>query len=155
MLNFMEVLTVIGFFALRIGVPILVTAGLVYLFKRLDRRWEAEARALQVRVQPPVQVSEAAPRRGTTVRVPSSPQSPLPWTPPPPAGRIPLQSPGLMAAPVPQPCWAVKGCSDAKRANCVAAQHPETPCWQARFDAEGAIPQECVNCDIFQRYPIV
>ncbi len=26
---------------------------------------------------------------------------------------------------------------------------------QMRLEAEGQIPDECVNCDIFQRYPTV
>lgn len=154
MLTFMDLLAVIGFFALRIGVPLLATAGLVYLLKRLDRRWEAEARAMQPRVQPTAQPG-VAPRRGATVRVPTSPQPALPWAPPPPMGRVPAPQPGLMAAPAPQPCWATKGCSDAKRANCAAPQHPELPCWQARFDAEGAIPEDCIQCDAFQRYPMM
>lgn len=159
MLNFVDLLMIAGFFALRIGAPILVMVGLVYLLKRLDRRWEAEARATQARVQPTTQPAEqpgaAMPRRGTTVRVPTTPQPVLPWAPPPTAGRTPAPQPGLMAAPMPQPCWAVKGCSDTKRANCPALQHPEAPCWQARFDAEGAIPEECVHCEVFQRYPMI
>jgi hypothetical protein len=153
MLNFMDVLAVAGFFALRIGAPLLVMAGLAYLLKRLDRRWEAEARAMRERAQPAVQPGAPAARRGTTVRVPKAPAAPLPWVPPPAVGQIPAPLPGLMAVAAPQPCWAVKGCSDDRRANCAAAQHPEIPCWQARFDAEGAIPEECVNCDAFQRYP--
>lgn len=159
MLNFMDVLAIAGFFALRVGAPIVVMVGLAYLLKRLDHRWEAEARAMQARAQPTVQPAAQpgapAPRRGTTVRMPMTPQPTLPWVPPPTTGRIPAQQPGLMAAPAPQPCWAARGCSAAQRANCAAAQHPEAPCWQARFDAEGAIPEECVHCDVFQRYPMM
>jgi hypothetical protein len=49
----------------------------------------------------------------------------------------------------------VKGCNDTSKAQCAAPQHPDKPCWQARFDAEGAIPEDCVGCDIFQRYPMM
>lgn len=149
MLNFMDLLAVIGFFALRIGVPLGITAGLVYLLKRLDRRWEMEARALQEREKG---AAQPAARPGTKIRVPVSPQPTLPWVPPPAIKPTPAPQPGLMAA-APQPCWAAKGCSEERRASCAAPQHPEAPCWQARFDAEGAIPEECVNCDAFQRYP--
>jgi len=161
----MDLLTVVGFFALRIGVPLLLTAGAVYLLKRLDRKWEAEARAIQAQVQPAEQpaqrpaVQPNAPRPATVVRVPKTPQPVLPWVPPPAMerqpGQRPGQQPGLMAASASQPCWKTKGCSDSQRASCAAGQHPELPCWQARFDAEGAIPEDCVKCDVFQRYPMM
>jgi hypothetical protein len=52
-----------------------------------------------------------------------------------------------------QHCWDVKGCSEAAKASCAAPTNPGVPCWQARLDAAGKIPEECVECDIFQRYP--
>ncbi len=152
MMSFLDLVVVAGMFFLRIGAPLLVMAGLVYGLKRLDRRWEAEARAsrqAEAVVQPATRPQ--APRPGTVVRVPA-PQPQLPWVPPPAVGKLPIQ-PGLMAAPAPQPCWEAKGCSDAMRAQCAAPQRPGVPCWQARFDAEGAIPEDCVKCDQFQRYP--
>lgn len=153
MVTFADLMVVAGFFLVRIGVPVLLMAGLVYGLKRLDRRWEAEARAAQRQaqvverpaVQPPAQ------KPGRVVRVPGA-QPQLPWVPPPAVGKLPAQ-PGLMAAPAPQACWDAKGCSEGQRANCAAPNHPEVPCWQARFDAEGAIPESCVKCDMFQRYP--
>jgi len=33
---------------LRIGLPVLVTVGIFYLLRRLDERWQAEARSLPV-----------------------------------------------------------------------------------------------------------
>jgi hypothetical protein len=155
MLSFMDLLVVVGFFALRIGVPLLLTAGGVYLLKRLDRKWEAEARAMQTQPAERSAVRPSAPKPATVVRVPTSPQPVLPWMPPPAMDKRLAQQPGLMAVPAQQPCWTAKGCSDNQRAQCVAPQHPELPCWQARFDAEGAIPEECVKCDIFQRYPMM
>ena len=159
MLNFADILALAGLFVLRVGVPLLIMVGLVYLLKRLDRRWEAEARATQQRgkttEQPVVQpaVQPQAPKPATVVRVPA-PQPQLPWVPPPAVGQRPAQ-PGLIAAPAPQRCWDVKGCSDGKRAQCAAPAHPDVPCWQARFDAEGAIPEDCVKCELFQRYPMM
>ncbi|MGC8780977.1 MAG: hypothetical protein ACP5UQ_08950 [Anaerolineae bacterium] len=152
MLDFMDLLAVVGLFALRVGVPIGITAGLVYLLKRLDRRWEMEARVLQERGK---EAMQPAAQPGTKVRVPVSPQPTLPWVPPPAIGPGPAPQPGLMVAAAAQPCWATKGCSEGQRASCAAAQHPEVPCWQARFDAEGAIPDQCTNCEIFQRYPMM
>ena len=43
MINFTDILVVIGMFALRFGVPLAITIGLAYLLKRLDRRWADEA----------------------------------------------------------------------------------------------------------------
>lgn len=40
-----EILIVIGMFALRLGVPVGLTVAIGYLLRRLDSRWEAEARA--------------------------------------------------------------------------------------------------------------
>jgi hypothetical protein len=155
MMSFLDLVVVAGMFFLRIGVPLLVMAGLVYGLTRLDRRWEAEARAsrqAEAAKQPAVQpgTRPQAPKPGTVIRVPA-PQPQVPWVPPPAVGKLPTQ-PGLMAAPAPQSCWEAKGCSDAKRAECAAPQHPGVLCWQARFNAEGAIPEDCVECDQFQRY---
>ena len=54
MISLQEFFVLAGMFVLRIGIPIGVVAVLAYLLKRLDRRWEAEARAKQpaVSVQP-------------------------------------------------------------------------------------------------------
>ena len=160
MLNFADILALAGLFVLRVGVPLLIMVGLVYLLKRLDRRWEADARATQQRAQateqPAVQpaVQPQAPRPATVVRVPAQ-QPQIPWIPPPAVGQRPAQQPGLMAAPAPKACWDIKGCSDSQRAQCAAPQRPDVPCWQARFDVEGAIPEDCVKCDSFQRYPMM
>jgi hypothetical protein len=40
-----QVLIIIGLFLLRLGVPIAITAAVVYLFHRLDARWQREAEA--------------------------------------------------------------------------------------------------------------
>lgn len=156
MLNLLDIMVVAGFFLLRIGVPVLVMIGLAYGLKRLDQRWEAEARAMQRRAQAtePVAAQPQPQKPRTVVRVPGA-QPQLPWVPPPAVDKRPAPQAGLLAAPAAQPCWNVKGCSESQRAQCAAPGHPEVPCWQARFDAEGAIPEACVKCDIFQRYPMM
>jgi hypothetical protein len=149
MMDFIDVMGVIGMFLLRVGVPLAITAGVVYLLKRLDRRWEAEARAQQG-----VAKAEEQPTRLPVTPKKRAPSPELPFIPPPvqPERRI---QPGLVAAPVGQPCWNVKGCAPDAREKCAAPEHPDMPCWQARFEAEGKIPEECVGCDIFQRYPVM
>lgn len=160
--NFIDFLIFLGMVFLRFGVPLLIVLGIGYLLKRLDRRWEAEAReyaARQAAQQPQVQPKAPRPveRPAVPVRTPAEmPQMPF-IVPPPVAIRdsqLPLPQPGLVATP-PQACWDAQKCPADKKAQCAAPQHPEQPCWQARFDAEGHVPEECVNCDIFQRYPMM
>ena len=139
MVNVSDFLVVLGMFALRIGVPVAVTALLVYLLKRLDRRWEAEARIARGEI-----TAEPA-------ATPSQREAPV-GRPTLPARRQPLPS-GAMAA-TSQPCWDLKSCSEALRKTCPACKEPERPCWQARLSAEGRIPETCVDCTIFQRYPL-
>ncbi len=165
MIDFTDVAVFIGMLFLRIGVPALVVLGVGYLLKRLDARWEAEARAYQAKVaseQPAVQPE--APQPAVPSRRPGkqpvTPQ-PLPFIPPQPASKE--QRPGLYAqagvaasaglSAAGKQCWDEKGCSENKKAKCAAPSHPDQPCWQARFNAEGHVPEECVTCDVFQRYP--
>ena len=152
MMNFTDILVLIGMFALRIGVPVAIMAGAVYMLKRLDRRWEAEARAEQEKraVREAVQ-RPAVPQPAPSRRVPAP--APLPFIPPP---ALPTtQQPGLRMAELAQPCYDVWKCTEENKAKCAAAQHPEKPCWQARFEAEGQVPGECVHCKIFERYPLM
>jgi hypothetical protein len=162
MISFTDVLILIGMFFLRVGVPLIVILGLGYLLKRLDARWEAEARAQraaeiakQQAAQPsapgPAELPSAAKRAPTPA--PSLPFAIPPAIAPGPPGQG-IQ-PGLLAQQPAAHCWDVKRCSESKRAACAAAQYPQVPCWQARFDSEGHIPEECVNCEIFQRYPLM
>jgi pyruvate/2-oxoglutarate dehydrogenase complex dihydrolipoamide acyltransferase (E2) component len=158
MFNFTDFLVLAGMFLLRFGVPAAIVIGVGYLLKRLDKRWEAEAWAEQQTARASEQPAQrpAVPREqpATPKRAPAqAPQ--LPWVPPPPARETPRPQPGLAAAPAARECWDVKGCTESQKAQCAAPKHPEMPCWQARFDAEGHIPEDCVNCDTFQRYPLM
>jgi hypothetical protein len=155
-------------------VPVLVVVGLGYLLKRLDARWEAEARdyaAKHPAAQPAAQ--KPAERPVAPVRAPAPKPGPvMPFIIPPAPAKEQRVQPGMtQQAPVVPPskapeqraqpgmtasaqhCWDVKGCNDATKAQCAAFKQPDKPCWQARFDAEGHIPEDCVGCDIFQRYP--
>jgi len=146
-MNFTDILVVSGLVALRIGVPVAITAALVYFLKRLDRRWEAEAEAERkarrvsesAAVQPAVQPARAAQANLATQRV--SPNL------------MPAQ-PGLVAGAHAEACWEIKGCPESSYASCSAYLHPGQPCWQARLQAEGKIPDQCPTCEIFQRYPM-
>ena len=150
MFNFTDFLVLAGMFLLRFGLPLAIVIGVGYLLKRLDKRWEAEAWAEQQAARG----SEQPVERPVTPKRAPSPTPQLPWVPPP-ARETPRPQPGLVAGLAAPRCWDVKGCTESQKAQCAAPQHPEMPCWQARFDAEGHIPEDCVNCDTFQRYPLM
>ncbi len=174
MLDFTDIAVFIGMLLLRVGVPALVIVAIGWGLKRLDARWEAEARAYQAKEAAKQPIAPTPVRPG---KQPVTPQ-PLPFIPPQqpaneqrpalyagsstagtPSVAAPGKSgksgvsaaPGLSAAGA--HCWDEKGCSESKRAKCAAPSHPDQPCWQARLNAEGHVPEECVTCDIFQRYP--
>ncbi len=144
MIGFSDILVVIGLLAVRVGIPIAVMALLVYLFKRLDRRWEQEARAQQDQ-QPAAGAAVARP----TVRPSGGRDLPGIQMPFDPSRPVPV---GLVAAPR-QPCWDIKGCSKTQYQQCAAYQNPDMLCWQARLKVDGKIPEACPSCEIFQRYP--
>ena len=52
-----------------------------------------------------------------------------------------------------QPCWEIKGCDEAKRAQCPACKAWDIPCWVARLRATGQLPAACHNCDLFSLSP--
>jgi hypothetical protein len=151
MLDFTDIAVFIGMLFLRIGVPALIIVGVGYLLKRLDARWEAEARAYQAKVaaeQPAVQPEAPAEAPAPSPRPGKQPEMPLPFIPPQPPSkeqRVGMYAqPGLSAKPGP----ATSG-----KAKCATQSQPGTPCWQLRLKAEGHVPEECVTCDIFQHYP--
>ncbi len=148
--TFLDFLVVIGMVTLRVGAPALVLVAFILGLKRLDRRWEAEARdyaAKHPEARPAVQPT--APRPTAPVRMPApTPEPALPFIIPPAVKEQRVQ-PGV-AMGGQQPLR-----SETKKALCSTPQDGEQPCWQIRFDAEGQIPEECVACDVFQRYPTV
>lgn len=167
MLDFMDFAVFVGMLLLRFGVPALVIVAIGYGLKRLDARWEAEARAYQAKVaaeQPAVQPEAPQPVAPQPARRPGkqpvTPQ-PLPFIPPQPATREQrpgmyaqagvVTAPGMKAAG--KQGWEEKKCSEAVQAAYGVSGNPDIPCWQARLKAEGQVPEDCVTCDIFQRYP--
>jgi hypothetical protein len=152
MLDFLDIVGLTVMILLRFGIPLALVAVAAHFLKRLDARWEAEAQASQATeaAEQPA-VAPQAPARPAQRRAPAP--DPLATFILPPAGKsIPLQ-PGMMMAPAAQHCWDEKGCSETAKASCAAPAKPGLPCWQARLSAEGKIPEECVECDIFQHYP--
>jgi hypothetical protein len=116
-------LVMIALFALRCVVPLLVTLGLCYLMNRLVDRWEAEE----------------------NVSAASGGQQPaaVEWEEPP----------GTLIPALSVPCWLVRNCEPERRARCPAYLQPELPCWQARLQAENALPEACLSCDRFLSAP--
>lgn len=47
------------------------------------------------------------------------------------------------------PCWLLRRCDEAKRANCPAANQPGLPCWLVKMRAEGSLPEDCPDCPIY------
>lgn len=123
----MDVLVILGMFLLRLGLPLALVLAVGYWLRRLDARWEAEARR-----QRPVVTPEPLP---TVWPV----GMPAVWATGP-AGAVDVF--GL-------PCWQLRGCDPTRREQCPAYQQPDGPCWLARSEAEGALPAACATCLIF------
>jgi hypothetical protein len=144
-------LAVLGLFVLRIGVPLGIVLLLGYFLKRLDRRWEAEARAERAAAamteQPAAQPVAPRPARRTGVDVPGPqrPYAPIPV----------LASQPTLILMDGKHCWDINGCSEQSKAKCAAVKHPDSPCWQARRESEGRMPAKCPDCDIFLSYPVM
>lgn len=51
--------------------------------------------------------------------------------------------------PVEQPCWVLKNCPEEMYTHCAAYQNTGTPCWLARSQADGMLPNACVTCTLF------
>jgi hypothetical protein len=107
----------IGLFALRCVVPLLITIGLGRLMNRLIDHWAAE--------------DEEARRRRT--------RAPLP-------APVPAQASATGDQSIPLPCWILRNCDEKKRAQCAAYRRQGIPCWQARLIEEGRLPEPCPTC---------
>ncbi len=129
-MRLLDFLTILGFFLLRIGIPLLITFGVGYFLRRLDARWEREARQEATRPQP-------RPAPHLDLSLPTANRG-LP---------APLAAAG--ADHFHQPCWDLRDCEPQQRQNCPAALHPEMPCWLTRREMEGKIPEACVHCVLF------
>lgn len=68
------------------------------------------------------------------------------------AGRV---EPVAFKAPqaVATPCWKLRNCSEASRAQCAAYKESSLPCWMARLRADGRLPGPCYGCALFRLRP--
>ena len=114
-----QVLVILGLFILRLGVPLAIILIVGYGLRRLDAKWQAEARAQ-------LEASQAEQKAAREPQI-------------------------KMLKVIEEPCWIIKGCPQTVYTQCPAYQHPDTPCWMARFRAEGAIPAKCYRCALFSQ----
>lgn len=135
---FIDTLTILGVFFLRLGVPILLVIGVGYLLRQLDARWEAEAWAQK----------EAQTAARPVIHIEKRP-APSIWPSP---TALPASLVGAFPTALDvfgQSCWEMKNCAPSTREQCPAYQQPGSPCWLAHQQAEGQIPEPCYNCHIF------
>jgi hypothetical protein len=50
-------------------------------------------------------------------------------------------------------CWSVIGCDSELRQDCPGFKQQMIPCWLARTQAEGALPEECPTCPLYKETP--
>ena len=117
--GFDATLVMLALFALRCVVPLALTAGLGYLMNRLVDRWEAE------------EAAEIGAEKAIPVPLVERPAT---------RERQPVLS--LLSF----PCWVTNNCPEEKRKRCPACEQKDVPCWQARLQAEGALPANCPDC---------
>jgi hypothetical protein len=113
----LEAIIILALFILRLGVPLLIILAVGYWLRRLDAKWQAEARA-----QAEANESQKAEANEPEIE---------PF-------RI-----------IKEPCWLLKKCSETIYTQCPAYQHPDLPCWLARYQATGRLPAGCPYCQIF------
>ena len=65
-------------------------------------------------------------------------------------GSVPAPSPGMRLPTVTVPCWILKNCDEAAQADCPARKQPGIPCWLAPLRTEGALPDGCPDCPIYE-----
>jgi hypothetical protein len=61
----LQVAAIVGMFVLRLGVPLLITLLVAYWLRRLDSKWEAEARARQQTEPAPIEEPQKAASKPT------------------------------------------------------------------------------------------
>lgn len=109
--EFQGAAVLIGFFALRCVVPLLLMMAIGYGMNRLVDRWAAE---------------EEARMEGLAAAS---------------ATRPPVKT---------IPCWLFNNCDEQTRQACPAGQRPGVPCWLARMQAAGRLPERCRDCAIYR-----
>lgn len=141
------ILVLIGLFLLRFVIPIAITVGLGYLLIRLDRRWQAEAKAAREALderEPAERPGPAQPARPSIRPTPQQPVFALQELP-----EAESSVPYILPAKFQKKCWELEDCDPARRAACPASKHPGFPCWLARMKVEKTLPASCLSCPIF------
>ena len=52
-------------------------------------------------------------------------------------------------------CWSIIKCDPASREACPGFKNKMVPCWLARTRAEGALPDECLSCPLYEGTPVL
>ena len=52
-------------------------------------------------------------------------------------------------------CWSIMKCDPELRKDCPGFKQQMIPCWLAKTQAEGALPEGCVTCPLYQANPSV
>lgn len=122
-------------FALRCIAPLLLIMGVGYFMNRMVDKWEQDALEQQAKereTNPEPQPGQIFPEK-------------------PGIAQPAFAKPSLEKKPELQvPCWLVKKCDPATRADCAATQQRGKPCWVARLAVEGVLPAGCPDCPIYQ-----
>jgi hypothetical protein len=61
----------------------------------------------------------------------------------------PLPRPALKVPTITIPCWVTRDCPPDKADDCPAKAFPAIPCWMARMQVEGRLPDTCPDCPIY------
>jgi hypothetical protein len=56
--------------------------------------------------------------------------------------------------PLATPCWQIRQCSAARRADCPAYQQSHVPCWQVFRSSSGQLREGCLDCAVFRGAPV-
>lgn len=122
-------------FALRCIVPFVLLMAVGYFMNRMVDKWEREAlehKTKEKETLPDVEPGKVFPEK-------------------PGIAQPAFAKPSIEKKPALQvPCWLVKKCDPATRADCPAYQQRGKPCWVARLAVEGALPSNCPDCPIYQ-----
>lgn len=122
-------------FALRCVMPFVLIMGVGYFMNRMLDKWERDAQAEEAKKR------EASPEKQPEPIFPEKPGTAQPAF---------TQSSTEKQPALQVPCWLIKKCDPATRADCAANQQRGKPCWVARLAVEGALPSGCPDCPIYQ-----
>jgi len=50
-------------------------------------------------------------------------------------------------------CWEIKKCDPELRKDCPGFKNQMIPCWLARTQAEGTLPEGCPTCPLYEANP--